>query len=54
MVVFPEGTNVHDNNIMDFLSNERVRYVVNGNSSNSAIAQTESLGQKCYFVGRPF
>lgn len=45
MVVFPEGTNVHDNNIMDFLSNERVRYVVNGNSSNSAIAKLRALGK---------
>ena len=45
MVVFPEGTNVYDNNIMDFLSNERVRYVVNGNSSNSAIAKLRALGK---------
>lgn len=45
MVVFPEGVNVHDNGLMKFLSNERIKYVVNGNSSTSAVNKLRALGK---------
>lgn len=39
MIVFPSGADVNDNTLMDFLSNDKVAYVVSGNLSNNRSAR---------------
>lgn len=45
MIVCPEGANIHEESLMKFLADERVKYVVNGNSSNAAISKIKALGK---------
>lgn len=43
MIVFPSGVDVNDDGVMDFLSNERIAYVVTGNLGNNRSARGRLL-----------
>lgn len=43
MIVFPSGADTNDTTLMDFLTNDRVEYIVSGNLSNSRSTKSKLL-----------
>lgn len=54
MVVFPDGVNIHNQEIARLLADEKVEYVMLGNPSKVALTTLGKMGEKGNLVGWSF